>query len=71
MVLDLLHHSPETAMDRGPWQLMYRSDGELSGVESNDFKHDVGLKVTGDFDGPEQFKAYCEWLAAKLNADPT
>lgn len=55
-------------MDNGPWTLCYDRAGELSGVESDDFEHDVALRVTGDFEGPEQLKAYCEWLANKLNA---
>jgi len=53
-------------MDRGPWKLLYRFD-DLTGLVSEDFKHDATLIVSGDFETPEQYKAYCEWLAAKLN----
>lgn len=55
-------------MDKGPWKLYYDRAGELSGLESEDFKYDVALRITGDFAGPKQFKEYCEWLAGKLNA---
>lgn len=55
-------------MDKGPWHLFYRNKGELEGIISDDFEHDVVIHVSGDFTGPEQFKAYCEWLMGKLNA---
>lgn len=55
-------------MDKGPWKPFYRGAGELAGLLSDDFEHDVVLYVNGDFSGPEQFKSYCEWLAGKLNA---
>jgi len=55
-------------MDRGPWKINYDRADVASGVESGDFEHDVVLRVTGDFAGPDQLKQYCEWLARKLNA---
>lgn len=55
-------------MDKGPWKLLYRSRDELAGVTSDDFRHDVTLTVSGDFNGPAEFKAYCEWLASRLNS---
>ncbi len=50
-------------MDKGPW--IVHNDGEA--VISNDFTHDVWLKITGDF-CPESRKQYAEWLASVLNA---
>lgn len=36
-------------------------------VYSDDFAHDVGLKVSGDFESAEQRAAYARTIAAKLN----
>lgn len=55
-------------MDKGPWKLFDRNPGELAGVISEDFAHDVVLYVNGDFATAEQYGQYCEWLVAKLNA---
>jgi hypothetical protein len=54
--------------DHGPWTVQRDSEGHC-GVGSDDFKHDVFLKVCGDFRDDESRKQYCEWLAAKLNAE--
>jgi hypothetical protein len=54
--------------DRGPWTVQKGSDG-LLGVASDDFKHDVWLRVMGDFADDDARKSYCDWLAAKLNAE--
>jgi len=55
-------------VDKGHWSLFQRNEGELAGVSSSDFTHDVVLYVNGDFATAEQYRQYCEWLAAKLNA---
>lgn len=49
--------------DKGPW--VVSNDGRE--IASDDFTHDVILRVTGDFWSDEQRKAYAENLAAKLN----
>ncbi len=49
--------------DKGPW--IVESDGKS--IRSDDFTHDVVLRITGDFYSDEQRKAYAENLAAKLN----
>jgi len=53
-------------MDKGPWQLFYRQNGTLCGVISDDFTHDVVLRVDGDFAEGDK-ERYCRLLAAKLN----
>lgn len=53
--------------DAGPW--MVSPDG--GGIQSDDFTHDVILRVTGDFYNDAQRKAYSDNLAAKLNATPS
>ena len=55
--------------DKGPWSIYTSQDGTLVGVISDDFEHDVVLRVDGDFEGAAQRLAYCEWLAAKLNLE--
>ena len=49
--------------DKGPW--VVSPDG--SSIDSEDFTHDVRLKVTGDFFNSEQRKRYADNLAVKLN----
>jgi hypothetical protein len=51
-------------MDRGPWH----ASPDRPHVFSDDFTHDVVLRVTGDFADFEDRLAYCEWLASVLNA---
>jgi len=55
-------------MDKGDWFVFKSSDESVIGLQSNDFKHDVVLKVTGDFSDSEQKEKYCELLADKLNS---
>lgn len=55
----------EELHDKGMWVV---SDNGVS-ISSDDFTHDVILRVTGDFFSDEQRKAYSENLAAKLNAN--
>ena len=55
-------------MDKGPWKLFHAMAGhKLTGIISEDFEHDVLLRVSGDFENEEQMKHYCEWLATTLN----
>ena len=54
----------EELHDKGPWEV-----GRFGRfIYSDDFTHDVRLRVDGDFYNTEQQKAYSENLAAKLNA---
>ena len=55
------------AMDKGPWRLFYSQDTDLLGVISDDFTHDVLLKVSGDFASKKQKKEYCNLLLERLN----
>ena len=55
------------SMDKGKWQLLYRQNGTLCGLISEDFTHDVSLTVNGDFAEGDK-ERYCKLLAAKLNA---
>ncbi len=54
-------------MDKGRWCLCSNIKGELIGVASDDFDHDVELHVNGDFESPEQRREYCIWLMRTLN----
>ena len=54
-------------MDNGPWRIFYDIRGEAIGVESDDFDHDVLLKVKGDFLNKDQMEIYCQLLVNKLN----
>jgi hypothetical protein len=56
--------STEELHDKGPWHIdIY---GKL--IMSDNFTHDVILRITGDFYSDEQRIAYAKNLAAKLNA---
>ncbi len=44
-------------MDKGPWVLSYRREGELQGVASDDFKHDVTLYVKAHSE-----REYLRWI---------
>lgn len=52
--------------DKGPWTVS--DNGKI--LYSEDFTHDVVLKIHGDFYGDEQRKRYADNIAAKLNQDP-
>ena len=39
-------------------------------LQSDDFDHDVTLRIDGDFADRAERRAYAEWLCQKLNADP-
>jgi len=51
-------------LDAGPWAVFENG----AGVISDDFKHDVILKISGDFADNSDRAAYAEALAAKLNS---
>ena len=63
-------------MDKGPWEIFYDDrvvDAEtgqkrIIGISSDDFEHDVLLRVSGDFATYEDRHRYCELLAATLNS---
>lgn len=57
--------APKELHVNGP--LSVSEDGRA--IESDDFTHDVVLRVTGDFYNDEQRKAYAENLAMKLNTN--
>jgi hypothetical protein len=52
--------------DKGPWSVVLTESGW--GVSSDDFTHDVLLRVSGDFADKDERRRYCEWLAEKLNS---
>ena len=51
--------------DKGPWTV--ECDDHRVWLQSDDFRHDVILRVDGDFWDMEQKKAYTQLLADKLN----
>ena len=55
-------------VDKGGWLVFESADNRIVGLLSNDFKHDVVLKVAGDFESEEHKRLYCELLAEKLNS---
>lgn len=56
-------------MDKGPWKVetWTRTAGKFVIVQSDDFKHDVSLEISGDFGDKDELLAYAEWLAGVLN----
>jgi len=50
--------------DKGPWH----RDVHGKQISSDDFTHDVVLRISGDFYNEEQRKAYADNLVVKLNA---
>lgn len=57
-------------MDNGPWKVWRDSYGRAIGVLSEDFRMDVGLRLSGDFSAEAQREDYANWLAARLNESP-
>ena len=49
--------------DKGPWTT--NLDGKY--IQSDDFTHDVILRIGGDFESDEQRRAYAQGLADILN----
>lgn len=60
-------------MDKGPWRVVvYGSQANNQvRVMSDDFEHDVSLRIFGDFADHAERQRYAEWLAGKLNAPET
>lgn len=50
--------------DKGPWVVQCQCG---SCIESDDFTHDVILRICGDFESDEQRFAYAQGLADLLN----
>ncbi|GBG14350.1 uncharacterized protein NMK_1949 [Novimethylophilus kurashikiensis] len=50
-------------VERGPWSV----DASGSHLESNDFTHDVRLRIIGDFSDEAQRRVYAEEIARRLN----
>jgi hypothetical protein len=53
----------ERVPDQGPWTVS--EDGRV--LSSDNFEHDVQIKVSGDFYGDEDRIAYSKELASRLN----
>lgn len=51
--------------DAGPWRARLDAQGALL-LESDDFNHDVLMRVSGDFAGPDSRLAYGQFLADVL-----
>lgn len=58
-VIDLMTHHP----DKGPWVV----SKDCRSIQSDDFRHDVQLVVTGDFFNEDVRKKYVDHLADILN----
>lgn len=52
--------------DKGPWVAKQVENGAVL-LMSEDFQHDVCLKLSGDFESAEERKAYGEYLAEILS----
>ena len=50
--------------DKGPWE---PTDKTGKAIQSDDFTHDVMLRICGDFASDEQRYAYAQGLAEVLN----
>ena len=53
--------------DAGPWMVDTWSGGEIV-LQSDDFKYDVALKISGDFGGHDIKMKYAQELCAFMNA---
>jgi hypothetical protein len=49
-------------MDKGPWVVINAN------AVSNDFTHDVVLRITGDFADYDEKLKYANWLVNRLNS---
>jgi hypothetical protein len=52
-------------VDKGPWRSVTFNNTTI--ITSDDFKHDVTLKVMGDFATVKQMNEYARMIAKKLN----
>lgn len=61
----------EPIVERGPWEVLTGYEGEAHKptvfIHSDDFTHDVMLRVFGDFESHEQKLAYGQEIARRLN----
>jgi hypothetical protein len=62
--IKMMTHTP----DQGPWSV-YEHNGQFS-IESQDFRHDVLLRVTGDFFDDTVRREYAQHIVEILNAAP-
>ena len=53
-------------MDKGPWSVQVWEAGRVLVLQSDDFKHDVALEISGDFEDWEKRREYATWLANLL-----
>jgi hypothetical protein len=60
------HLASGVTVDRGPWSVAM-VDGKPE-LFSDDFEHDVKLRISGDFADDQQRMNYANALAAQLNA---
>lgn len=54
-------------LERGPWVVEERRDGRLA-LQSQDFRFDAALEISGDFGTPEVKRAYADEICRRLNA---
>ena len=50
-------------MDKGPWRVINKN-----AIISDDFTHDVILRITGDFANSDEKLKYAKWLVNRLNS---
>ena len=54
-------------LDKGPWEVEVDEELERVWVASDDFTHDVWLKVTGDFLDFQERRVYAQDIVNRLN----
>jgi hypothetical protein len=71
MIADERQNDPHWphVFDRGPWSVM-ESEGRVF-VQSDDFTHDVCMRVSGDFAEHAERLAYAADICRRLNAPDT
>ncbi len=52
--------------ESGPWTVDQFSDGRIV-IQSQDFRHDAALELSGDFETQKMKRAYAEEIARRLN----
>lgn len=57
-------------LDRGPWGVRTDPASGWVAVFSDDFTHDVLMKITGDFGSYAERVEYAEALVRRLNQGP-
>lgn len=53
--------------ESGEWSVNEWTNGALA-LQSSDFTHDVALEISGDFETKEQYRAYADMIAERLNS---